>query len=48
MVVLLGEDAAEEGEEDEEDVEGVPAFVEGSGMEEVGGEGEKRRECEEE
>lgn len=44
VVVFSSENAAEDSEDDEEDVEGVPAFLDGDGgLEDVGSEGEKWR-----
>lgn len=49
VVVSSGENAAEDGENDEEDVEGVPAFLNDGGWpENLGGGGEERRHGEEE
>lgn len=48
VVVLSSENPTKNRKNDEEDIEGVPAFLDGSGSEEVGGEREKGRDCEKE
>jgi len=48
VVVSSGKDAAEDCENDEEDVEGVPAGLDGGGAYEACGGGEERRQGEEE
>lgn len=48
VVVSPGEDAAENGEQDEEDIEQVPALLHCNGTEYVGGKCKKRRKSEQE